>query len=118
MGLRRGRRRRRGLIAWVVLQTNFPVFKIPEELSNVQPTSPPEEQEKLNIAVKLAERNNTMLAMGIIGTIFYWTANEEVRHSLEVAEEEAAHHHDLADLADQDRFDGESITEDQHPRDE
>ena len=50
------------------------------------------------------------LIMGIIGTILYWTANEEVRHSLEVAEEEAAHHHDLSDLADEDDFDGETIT--------
>ncbi len=50
------------------------------------------------------------LIMGIVGTIFYWTANEEVRHSLEVAEEEVAHHHDLADLADEDEFDGESIS--------
>jgi uncharacterized membrane protein YbhN (UPF0104 family) len=56
------------------------------------------------------------LLMGIIGTIFYWTANEEVRHSLEVAEEEAAHHHDLNDLADEE-FDGESIT-DPNPKDE
>jgi uncharacterized membrane protein YbhN (UPF0104 family) len=48
------------------------------------------------------------LVLGIIGTIFYWTANEEVLHSLEVAEEEAAHHHDLTDLADDVDFDGES----------
>ncbi len=44
------------------------------------------------------------LVMGILGTIFYWTANEEVCHSLEVAEEEAAHHHDLTDLADERRL--------------
>ena len=49
------------------------------------------------------------MVMGILGTTFYWTANEEVRHSLEVAEEEAAHHHDLTDLADEADFDGESI---------
>jgi uncharacterized membrane protein YbhN (UPF0104 family) len=30
--------------------------------------------------------------MAIIGTIFYWTANEDVRESLESAEEEAADH--------------------------
>ncbi|MFK8113827.1 MAG: lysylphosphatidylglycerol synthase domain-containing protein, partial [Rubripirellula sp.] len=30
------------------------------------------------------------VVMAIIGTIFYWTANEEVRESLESAEEEAA----------------------------
>ena len=29
------------------------------------------------------------LIMAVIGTIFYWTANEEVRHSLEIAEEES-----------------------------
>ncbi|QDT12122.1 lysylphosphatidylglycerol synthase transmembrane domain-containing protein [Planctomycetes bacterium K23_9] len=29
------------------------------------------------------------VVMGVIGTIFYWTANEEVRESLEEAEEEA-----------------------------
>ena len=49
------------------------------------------------------------ILMAIIGTIFYWTANEEVRHSLEVAEEEASHHHDLDDLADDAEFNGESI---------
>lgn len=29
------------------------------------------------------------VAMAAIGTVFYWTANEEVRHSLDVAEEES-----------------------------
>lgn len=29
------------------------------------------------------------VVMAVVGTVFYWTANEEVRHSLEVAEEEA-----------------------------
>lgn len=29
------------------------------------------------------------LVMAIAGTIFYWTANEEVRHSLEIAEDES-----------------------------
>ncbi len=37
--------------------------------------------------------------MAIIGTVFYWTANEEVRESLEAAEEEvgaSGHHADVA----------------------
>ncbi len=29
------------------------------------------------------------VVMAVIGTVFYWTANEEVRHSLEIAEEES-----------------------------
>lgn len=31
------------------------------------------------------------VVMAIIGTVFYWTANEEVRESLEIAEEESQH---------------------------
>ena len=32
------------------------------------------------------------VVMAILGTVFYWTANEEVRESLEIAEEEASAH--------------------------
>lgn len=31
------------------------------------------------------------VVMAVLGTIFYWTANKEVRESIEIAEEEAAH---------------------------
>lgn len=34
------------------------------------------------------------VVMAVIGTVFYWTANEEVRESLEIAEEEVAEHSD------------------------
>ncbi len=41
------------------------------------------------------------VVMAILGTIFYWTANEEVRESLEIAEEQTAQHADQpAELAD------------------
>ncbi|MCG8649272.1 MAG: flippase-like domain-containing protein [Pirellulales bacterium] len=49
------------------------------------------------IPAKTTEASGTLVAlvfeivklvMAIIGTVFYWTANEEVRHSLEIAEEE------------------------------
>ena len=31
------------------------------------------------------------VVMAVLGTIFYWTANKEVRESIEIAEEEASH---------------------------
>ncbi len=34
------------------------------------------------------------VVMAVLGTIFYWTASKEVRESIEIAEEEAAHPED------------------------
>ncbi len=34
------------------------------------------------------------VVMAVLGTLFYWTASKEVRESIEIAEEKAAHHED------------------------
>lgn len=46
------------------------------------------------------------VVMAVLGTIFYWTANKELRESIEIAEEEAAHpeEHDRSEPVTTDRF--------------
>ncbi len=55
------------------------------------------------------------VVLAIVGTVFYWTANEEVRESLEIAEEEVEHSHEPTTKSENPGGKSEDLARDQSP---
>lgn len=55
------------LLTWAILHLVYPLFHLPEELSHVEMSDPPEVVQRQVAAIKFAERQNGALALGLFG---------------------------------------------------
>ncbi len=55
------------LIVWGILHANYPVFKLPPDLMDVPPSSPPELVERQTAALQAIEMKKAVFSLGLLG---------------------------------------------------